>query len=176
MSFLRNLRHRLALQMVDHAVRAMPPARKPWAIAMQREIAFTENDGEAFTWACGCVWACYYERIGPMRNILLKSLAGATFISVAAVVAIAALSAVGPFGQRNPEDVAFMEQVRLCAEPFVTPMRGFAITLSSGGSQFSRTASTALIAYGFLFAMLFIFEITMGMLRRKLSFGAGTAD
>lgn len=74
---------------MDHAIRIMPPERKSWALAMQGEMSFTQSDADAFIWACGCVMACYQQRIIPMRNLSLSSFARATFTASALCICFA---------------------------------------------------------------------------------------
>jgi hypothetical protein len=43
--------------------RVFPSAREPWTSAMRNELPQIENDLEALTWAGGCFFASYVERI-----------------------------------------------------------------------------------------------------------------
>jgi len=60
----------------------MPPAMRPWAAAMQNELAYVGNDREALRWAVGCLWAAHVARI---RGLYL--------LDVAAVRAVGAFMA-----------------------------------------------------------------------------------
>ncbi len=74
-----SLRRRLAHRLMDHACAVMPPNRREWAAAMRAEFAMIPDGPEKFAWACGCVWACYQERINPM-DVFLKSLVRAAVV------------------------------------------------------------------------------------------------
>ena len=53
---------RIALTLVRHAFRALPPARSEWGQAMSRELDHIESDWRALRWSVGCVVASYTER------------------------------------------------------------------------------------------------------------------
>jgi hypothetical protein len=57
-----SLLRRLALALMAHAARILPPARSAWAAAMAHELQHIDGDLEALTWAAGCVLASYVER------------------------------------------------------------------------------------------------------------------
>lgn len=50
---------RMAFALTEHTAWVLPPARGPWARAMQHELPQIENDLEALVWAGGCVVASY---------------------------------------------------------------------------------------------------------------------
>jgi hypothetical protein len=60
---------RLALALMAHAARILPPARSEWARAMQHEISHIPRDLDALSWAVGCVLASYVER-STIMNVL----------------------------------------------------------------------------------------------------------
>jgi len=56
-------RRRLAGALVRHAARVMPREEQRWADAMQNEMAYVADDGEACRWAIGCVRAAHAARL-----------------------------------------------------------------------------------------------------------------
>ena len=54
---------RLCFLLVRHAGRVVPESRTDWAMAMARETHHIDNDGEALSWAVGCVIAAYAARL-----------------------------------------------------------------------------------------------------------------
>jgi hypothetical protein len=67
-SFKRWLAHAL----LRRAQKLLPTSRLEWAKAMQTELDHLENDGDALTWAMGCVVAGLMERISTMLAANLK--------------------------------------------------------------------------------------------------------
>lgn len=63
------LLRRIAVGLVAHADKILPPARLSWAAAMKHELHHIEDDLEALTWATGCVLASYVER-SKVMNVL----------------------------------------------------------------------------------------------------------
>lgn len=57
-AFLR----RIAISLMIHAKKVVPPERSEWAEAMQHELEYIERDLSALTWAVGCVMAGYIQR------------------------------------------------------------------------------------------------------------------
>jgi hypothetical protein len=53
----------LAVKLAEHAARAMPGVRSPWAAAMRRELDHTGDDPAALRWALGCIVASYRVRL-----------------------------------------------------------------------------------------------------------------
>jgi hypothetical protein len=74
--------HALAERLLDHAARVMPPDRHDWALAMRAELAAIDSGGEALTFAAGCVWAAYQERVSPMRIALLTGRLAVSVVSL----------------------------------------------------------------------------------------------
>lgn len=107
-----NLRRRLALRLMEHAVSVMPAARKAWADAMRAEFALLPTDREALAWAGGCLWTCYCERISPMQ-VFLKSLvrAAAVWLVLVAFVGVMILDRA-----RHLHDPEIWKLVRLLSE------------------------------------------------------------
>ena len=66
-----SLARRMAVTLMEHAAWVLPSARRPWARAMQHELAQIENDREALTWAGGCLFASYVERSRAIAAVLL---------------------------------------------------------------------------------------------------------
>ena len=58
---------RIALGLMAHAVRVFPYARSIWAEAMQEEMTHIQNDRQAFSWALGCAFTSYLERMRAMN-------------------------------------------------------------------------------------------------------------
>ncbi len=54
---------RWAVKLVQHAAGVLPRTPSPWADAMQRELAYIEDDPAAVRWALGCVLASYKVRL-----------------------------------------------------------------------------------------------------------------
>jgi hypothetical protein len=63
------LQHRLAIRLVRHAGKVLPPNREHWADAMAAELAHIPENAAALKWAVGCVVAGYSERIKAMTNL-----------------------------------------------------------------------------------------------------------
>jgi hypothetical protein len=61
--------HRIAVRLVRHAARVLPPNREHWADAMAAELAHIPEDSTALKWALGCVVASYSERIQHMTTV-----------------------------------------------------------------------------------------------------------
>ncbi|HKW19592.1 MAG TPA: hypothetical protein VJO35_18935 [Terriglobales bacterium] len=57
-AFLR----RIAIGLMIHAKKAVPPERREWAEAMEHELEYVERDLSALRWAAGCVMAVYIQR------------------------------------------------------------------------------------------------------------------
>jgi hypothetical protein len=62
------LMHRVAVHLLRHAAKVLPPNREHWAAAMSAELAHIPDDGAIFKWALGCVVASYSERIHAMTK------------------------------------------------------------------------------------------------------------
>jgi ABC-type transporter Mla maintaining outer membrane lipid asymmetry permease subunit MlaE len=56
-------RRRFAGALVRYAARVMPREQQHWADAMQNEMAYMTDDGEACRWAIGCVRAAHAVRL-----------------------------------------------------------------------------------------------------------------
>lgn len=62
--------HRLALRLLDHAARVMPPSRRAWAQAMRAELHHIDGPWAAAGFALGCVHASYSQRIADMMTLV----------------------------------------------------------------------------------------------------------
>ena len=60
---------RIAVRLVRHAAKVLPPNREHWADAMAAELAHIPDDPAALKWALGCVLASYSERIQHMTTV-----------------------------------------------------------------------------------------------------------
>jgi hypothetical protein len=58
----------LAVRLLDHAARVMPPARRDWVRGMRAELAYIPAPGAAFAFALDCVRASYMQRIQDMMT------------------------------------------------------------------------------------------------------------
>lgn len=63
-------RRSLAQRLVLHTQEAMPPGRRPWALAMAAELDHIEDDGAALVFALGAVWTGYREGVRLWSNWL----------------------------------------------------------------------------------------------------------
>lgn len=61
-----SLIRRMAILLVSHAAKVLPPKREEWARAMVNEIDFLTEDRIALKWAIGCVYTSYWERVADM--------------------------------------------------------------------------------------------------------------
>ena len=61
---------RVAVALVKHALRVIPPERSEWGNAMRHELEHIEGDWTALKWAAGCVLASYIERSNDRPNSL----------------------------------------------------------------------------------------------------------
>jgi hypothetical protein len=61
--------HRIAVRLVRHAAKVLPPSREHWADAMAAELAHIPDSAAALKWALGCVLASYSERIQDMTAV-----------------------------------------------------------------------------------------------------------
>jgi hypothetical protein len=61
--------HRIAVRLVRHAAKVLPPNREHWADAMAAELAHIPDEAASFEWALGCVIASYSERIQDMTSV-----------------------------------------------------------------------------------------------------------
>ncbi len=59
---------RIAAHIVRHATRVLPPSRREWADAMLAELEHLPRGASALRWACGCLLACYTERLRLMPS------------------------------------------------------------------------------------------------------------
>jgi hypothetical protein len=98
-------RRRFAAALVRHAARMMPREQQRWADAMQNEIAYVPNDGDACRWALGCVCAAFVARLRALYllDVALVRYGGvllATFLAFDALFATALTLAyrLGAFG------------------------------------------------------------------------------
>ncbi len=84
----------IALVLIKHAAWVLPPARGPWAKAMQNELPRIESDLEALSWAGGCLVASYLEKGRAMTRRQID-------IGLAALIFLAAVGAASWWiGQR----------------------------------------------------------------------------
>jgi pimeloyl-ACP methyl ester carboxylesterase len=77
-------RRRFAGALVRHAARVMPREEQRWAEAMQNEMAYVTDDGEACRWAIGCVRAAHAARL---RALSCRCRGGARWRALLAVLA-----------------------------------------------------------------------------------------
>jgi len=66
MNSTRSVIRLFAVRLAAHAEKAMPQSRGDWARAMRNEIHHISGSGAALTWALGCVFASYRERMRTM--------------------------------------------------------------------------------------------------------------
>lgn len=59
---------RIAVGLVNHAVRVLPAERVEWARAMVSEVDHIANDFEALRWALGCALASYLVGVDRMMR------------------------------------------------------------------------------------------------------------
>jgi hypothetical protein len=64
-----SLPHRVAVRLVRHAAKVLPPNREHWADAMAAELAHIPGGATALNWAVGCVFAIYSERVKDMTAV-----------------------------------------------------------------------------------------------------------
>jgi hypothetical protein len=95
-------RRSLALWLMEHSAAVMPPERRGWSEAMRAEFACMPNDREALTWAVGCLWASYRERMQPM-NVFVNSLRRAAAVSAAVSLFYAVLLLLDPVSLSQQE-------------------------------------------------------------------------
>jgi hypothetical protein len=62
------LARRVARRLAAHAGSVLPGGRADWALAMRHEIDHLQNSRAALSWAVGCVFASYLERINVMNT------------------------------------------------------------------------------------------------------------
>lgn len=62
----RDIFRHLAVRLAAHAEKALPPCSADWAKAMRNEIHHISGNRAALTWALGCVFASYRERVRAM--------------------------------------------------------------------------------------------------------------
>lgn len=96
----------LAIRLLDHAVKVMPPARRDWIRAMQAELAYIPDPPVAVLFALGGVWASYGQR--ALETLTLARLTRWT-------LAAAALIWAGSYG------IATALMVAVKATPGITP-------------------------------------------------------
>jgi hypothetical protein len=82
-----SISRRLALRLLNHAARVLPPARSLWAEAMKQELYHIESDLDALTWAAGCVLASYVER-SRVINVIHLSVALLALLIASQVLAM----------------------------------------------------------------------------------------
>jgi hypothetical protein len=82
-----SLARQIAEHLLRHAAAVMPGRRRDWALGMRAELAAIDAPGPALTFAAGCVWAAYQQRISPMRIALLT---GRLAVAVASLLTAAA--------------------------------------------------------------------------------------
>jgi len=88
-----SITRRIALALTGHAARVLPLARRSWAEAMEMEILVIERDADALSWAAGCVFASYLERIVAMNLLHTR---GARIVLVFPVIFLAAREFFAP--------------------------------------------------------------------------------
>lgn len=61
---------RMAVVLLQHAVWISPPARKEWTHAMLNELEHIPRGASALSWALGCTFVSYRERVFVMSSSL----------------------------------------------------------------------------------------------------------
>jgi hypothetical protein len=99
----------LAVRLLDHAARIMPPSRRDWVRGMRAELAHIPAPAAAAAFALGCIWASYTQRIQDMMTLIrLSRWAFAAYALVCAggyLLATALLGAVKASPQLTPGDL-----------------------------------------------------------------------
>ena len=58
---------RFAIWLMDCLPGLLPAGRRPWALAMQNELAYLADDRQALSWATGCFLASLRDRLNSAR-------------------------------------------------------------------------------------------------------------
>jgi hypothetical protein len=72
MSKRRSFAWRAAFALAAHAARILPRERHEWSRAMISEVDHSPNARAAFSWALGCLFASYFDRMHTMNRSLGK--------------------------------------------------------------------------------------------------------
>jgi len=88
-----------------HAISTMPLSRRSWAVAMEQESHFIDNDFDALGWAIGCVFASYVEGVREMSIYRRTNLLTAIIPVIMSLLALAVVLAVVTTGwERHLQD------------------------------------------------------------------------
>jgi hypothetical protein len=64
----RPVAQKIAVWLAGHAANVLPRSRSDWASAMRNEVHHISGNQPALSWALGCVFASYQERIRTMMG------------------------------------------------------------------------------------------------------------
>ena len=94
-------RRRIAVALLRAAAVVLPPARKPWAIAMLAELDAIADDRHALGFAFGCLWASLRQR-AVASAAMARAVRVATPTGLLTLALVAALLTVRHAGSAAP--------------------------------------------------------------------------